>query len=873
MLLLAFALTSARARGTIGSMSDPSLPYAEPADPSEQVVLRTTLAWLAEEGSTRAAEARAFEPLPDSRQAVRGRFFAVIELEGHTPEAANLAPVLTSRVLDALQRTYFSAKGSQSAVLGEAVRQARAVVQGQNERDPANALRLSIACATLLHRRLMISCSGGAFVLLRNGGRLELFPSDPAQLAPDDPALAPEPEVLRWQAGPGDAMLMAGPGWGRSVPIRTLASTVYYVTSAMLDEAAVGLREQKADESAPGLLIAFDAMLSPPQAPRPTTPLTARRVTPQGLPTSLGAEPPVSAPPRGSENPQSPFATPRPSSSPPSPASTSDAGSAEALSAAARAQGRDAFPLPVAPHAYNDSAVPRPTVDLLDATAASVTAFAANDALPGAADVTLGASTADRVRATAHDGIVRARLLFRQMLPERRTTPDDFEESDFGAGAANPAAVTGGAAAGAAAPAITFPPMPLPTGQAVSEVARPAPYRPPAPATGSRARLFITLALLVALLVPVVVLAVNWERGARMRAEAATLVTLGQQRAREAQTFLDSGDKRTALNAASEAHDFVDRAVELIGVSAPINELRNELRIIEQEASNVESLYALTDPLIRFPDGSSPSHVLVVDQDLYVLDPGRGVVERYRLDPSLEMVPEQNGEVVLRTGQQLGGATVGPLLDMAWQPVIPGWDDKARLLVLDSRNQVFNYDPRVEGPGLLELAGSDQFQNLRQLETYNGRLYLADVGRGQVQRYEAGQYASPPSDWFDTSTNLAEMISMSIDGDIWMLMKNGQVLQFFSGQQQAFSLDNNVGLVREAVDFVVGDGTNPYIYVADRGGERIWVYDKTGEYVKQFAASEGNPLRGLSSLYVDGVTDSMYFLTPQALYKHPLPRD
>jgi hypothetical protein len=116
-----------------------------------------------------------------------------------------------------------------------------------------------------------------------------------------------------------------------------------------------------------------------------------------------------------------------------------------------------------------------------------------------------------------------------------------------------------------------------------------------------------------------------------------------------------------------------------------------------------------------------------------------------------------------------------------------------------------------------------------------------------------------------------EMASMHIDGDIWLLMSNGQVMRFNSGQQVAFTLDNSVGLVREAVDFVVGDGTNPYIYIADGGGERIWVFDRDGQYVKQFAAPEGDPLRGLSSIYIEEVTDSLFLLTSSALYKHPLP--
>ncbi len=108
-------------------------------------------------------------------------------------------------------------------------------------------------------------------------------------------------------------------------------------------------------------------------------------------------------------------------------------------------------------------------------------------------------------------------------------------------------------------------------------------------------------------------------------------------------------------------------------------------------------------PLLRFPDGALPTRVLVVDQNIYVMDTGRQVVERYRLDPNLEFVPEPTPETVLREGDVIDGFTVGRLVDMAWQPSVAGVQDKPGLLVLDRNNQFFRYDDRVEGASHVEL--------------------------------------------------------------------------------------------------------------------------------------------------------------------------
>jgi len=378
----------------------------------------------------------------------------------------------------------------------------------------------------------------------------------------------------------------------------------------------------------------------------------------------------------------------------------------------------------------------------------------------------------------------------------------------------------------------------------------------------------------VALLVPIAVGGVYWSIGVNNRGRAEALITLAQSRVIDAQSALDSGDTRTALNFLSEAEDYAENTIELVGTSGPVNQLLTDIRNLANEASNVQPLYQLLTPLITFPAGSAPTRLLVEDQQIYVLDPARAVIERYRLDPTLERVPDGVGMPVLRTGDVVDNATVGQLIDIAWLPPVPGYEDKATLLALDNKNQLFSYDPRVEGPRALTLVGKEGFGPLGQVETYLGRIYLADIGQGQLWRYGAGQYdRMPPTPWFVQAPTLTELAALRIDGDVWLLMRNGQVLRYRDGAQLPFSLDPNVGLVRDAVDLAVGDGTNPFIYVADGGSGRIWVFSKEGTYQKQLAAPEGDTLRGLSSIFIEDVTDSLFILTSTALYKHPLPQD
>jgi hypothetical protein len=262
----------------------------------------------------------------------------------------------------------------------------------------------------------------------------------------------------------------------------------------------------------------------------------------------------------------------------------------------------------------------------------------------------------------------------------------------------------------------------------------------------------------------------------------------------------------------------------------------------------------------------------VADEDIYVLDTGRQRIERYRFDLGLGLVSNPEGQVVLQQGEAIGGAVVGSLADMAWQPLIPGFEDRPSLLVLDRNNQMFRYDRRVEGASLLSLVRQDEWRLASQVQTYQGRIYVADEGAGQVYRYSLTDAESPPTPWFAerTRVNLAGLVSMEIDGDIWLLFDNGMLMRYSNREQVPFSLESSVGLVEEPADMYITVQNTPLIYLADVTQERIMVFDKSGTYQYQLASPEGNMLAGLSGLYIDEVAGAMYILTQSALYRHPL---
>jgi hypothetical protein len=193
-------------------------------------------------------------------------------------------------------------------------------------------------------------------------------------------------------------------------------------------------------------------------------------------------------------------------------------------------------------------------------------------------------------------------------------------------------------------------------------------------------------------------------------------------------------------------------------------------------------------------------------------------------------------------------------------------------LITDRNNNVFRYDERVDGAGLMAFADRSSWGSIGQIQTYNGRIYIADEAKGNLMRYEPGQYDQPGKPWFspDTPVNLADLVSMEIDGDVWLLFKNGMIMRYREGEQVPFSPENSIGLAEQPVDMYVTHQDNSNVYLVDAGQDRILVYDKSGAYVGQLRAPEDDLLRGLSGIYIDEVGGVMYILTQTGLFSHPV---
>ena len=764
----------------------------------------------------RAAHLEIVEPARGDERAARGSLYILIELIGSSPVSSHAVREMQS----AVTLTYYSAGGPVSQVLRQAVTKAHEVLRNMNRSSPDIDLQAGIICAAFVQGHLAIASAGPPVAFVATEERLDQFPLDTERYAGNiGSELDPGIHTYRHVLSEGDALFLGESEWILQSDVRTIGGAVVSASVSNMQDMVAHLREQGENVPLLGLLLVYSDEEREAEA-------EAEADAGMGLPTAVGASPPVHDVPAEGRSASGP--------------AFSEGGDGPALNlpSAETMQHQLAVPVP-----------PRPSV-----------------------------------KDPWHRGALRilrrpsgwVSNLLHGLLPERKPRREDETGRDE---AAQPEAAPTplGQADEIASDFPGLPEEEAPVqSQGEERVQLPAlpSYAPPAPSQGNRRRLIIAIAVLIPLLTSAVVGAAFLREGSINQEEGLQLVELADSKLLEVQQALSVEDRTTARASLSEAQRFLDEAIVLIGVTDRIQELSEVISTELQELLQVRALYSLDVPLLAYAADAEPQRVVVSNQDIYVFDAARQAVLHYRTNPERTLLEEDSG-VILQEGDTVSGITVGRLVDIAWQPRIAGFADKASLLVLDRNNNVFRYN-RLDGAMHLALREQSTLESVGQLGVYNGRLYLADEGSDQIYRYSpAGlAYDDPPTAWFSEQIrgDLAGLIALGIDGDIWLLSEDGTLLRFREGQQLPFSLERIPGLGGLIVDFSMAEHSDGMLYLADATEERILVFDKEGRYIQQYVDAEDMALAGLRGLFLDEVTGILYILTKSGLYAHPLPR-
>ena len=178
------------------------------------------------------------------------------------------------------------------------------------------------------------------------------------------------------------------------------------------------------------------------------------------------------------------------------------------------------------------------------------------------------------------------------------------------------------------------------------------------------------------------------------------------------------------------------------------------------------------------------------------------------------------------------------------------------------------------------VADSDTWVKPVAMGAFMGNLYVLDPLGGRILKYlpNNNAYTTPPFSYLSStvSVDLLGAVDMAIDGNVYVLFADGTIHKFFDGEEKPFPMTGLPSSIRNPTSIFVSGAQEPeaegWVYVTDRGNERIVQFDKEGNYIRSFMANTSEPyMTALGGLFVDETTQRMFMFNERQFTLVALP--
>jgi len=308
-------------------------------------------------------------------------------------------------------------------------------------------------------------------------------------------------------------------------------------------------------------------------------------------------------------------------------------------------------------------------------------------------------------------------------------------------------------------------------------------------------------------------------RGSDLTGQAAILLN-------QAQAKLEEGEALKTLNPAksqqllTEAQDLVEEIEKLGGQSKDFLKFKEELnQLLASFLREHEIEGNLFFDLELIKAGAEGKNLLLADERLIVLDEKQTAVYEIGLADQKSTIlfggeKIQGVDLIAQAGDNFYVLTDGGLLKGGKLPEI-------------------------------EIKKDGDWGKIVDMEGFSDNLYLLD-SQGEIWKYPAieGGFGEKQK-WLQQETDFSSAVSLTVDGSLWVLTKDGQILKFLQGQKDSFVLSGlNKPLFEPSMIFTDFDSQN--LYVLDKGNSRVVVFSKNGEYQAEYHWSELNQAQDLA---------------------------
>lgn len=287
-------------------------------------------------------------------------------------------------------------------------------------------------------------------------------------------------------------------------------------------------------------------------------------------------------------------------------------------------------------------------------------------------------------------------------------------------------------------------------------------------------------------------------------------------------------------------------AVERDAITSQIQHLSKE-----QPVASVQTVGAVPAAL----EGTT-ARLVAGDGRVYLLSDGI-----YQVD-----VASKSLVLLLKPGDMVDNVPVETLRAAAWR--------ENRLMVIDAR-RAYIFDPTTGGWTVEQLGtfDSEGFSDVTAGAAFDFNLYLLARGSGQILKFQAGLYENNPEDWTGglAQEELTKAADMAVDGDVWVLLENGKILNFFRSRLEATIAPEIVPPLEKA-SAIFTTAESSFLYVLSATDGRILRLSREGDLVQQLTTGDKQSMiAGADDLVIDEKSGIAYVLAHDTIYTLRIP--
>ncbi len=194
--------------------------------------------------------------------------------------------------------------------------------------------------------------------------------------------------------------------------------------------------------------------------------------------------------------------------------------------------------------------------------------------------------------------------------------------------------------------------------------------------------------------------------------------------------------------------------------------------------------------------------------------------------------------------------------------------EKNYAVLLTKDNRIAGYNIESGAITAKDISYQNENISIKSLNIYNRKIYSLDTQNNQIYKHNPTQTGyDQGSPWIqDTSTDLSDGVSIIVDGNIFVLKQNGEIVKFFRGNPQSFEISGlDPKLENPKLIWTNSDSNN--LYILESTNQRIIVLNKDGKFRQQFTAQEWQDPK---SMAIDEEDGSVYVLDSNRIYKFAL---